>query len=196
MLEGVAMKVKVFLVAGLLLALGASAATKAQTEPPPADPAGTVPADPAASAPVDPSASAPDATGEAPAEVPGTVLDPNLAVVHVIAENVESAKGTVWLALCNTSLTVEGCPYKASAPAAAGFVEVSFENIPPGIYAVVGYHDVNGDDQFNRTLGVPREPYALSGAAGEMLAPDFEDATIEIKPGMNDVILRLGRLVG
>jgi uncharacterized protein (DUF2141 family) len=117
-------------------------------------------------------------------------------VVHVIAENVESARGTIWLALCNTSLTVEGCPYKESIPAAAGFVEVSFENIPPGVYAVVGYHDVNGDNEFNRTWGVPREPYALSGPAGEMLAPGFEDAAIEIRPGVNDVILRLGRLVG
>jgi uncharacterized protein (DUF2141 family) len=188
------MKVKAYLVAGLLLALGASAATMAQTdpppvtEPPPTDAPGSVPPD-AASAPGDAaSGTPPDATVGVP--------DPNIAVVHVIAENVESARGTIWLALCNTALTVEGCPYKESAPAAAGFVEVTFENVPPGVYAVVGYHDVNGDNEFNRTLGVPREPYALSGPAGEMLAPDFEDAAIEIRPGVNDVILRLGRLVG
>ena len=121
---------------------------------------------------------------------------PETAEIHVIAENVESGQGEVWLALCDTSLSVEGCPYKKSVPAAGGFVEVTFEDIPPGIYAVVGYHDVNGNNEFDSMLGVPREPYALSGPAGEMLAPGFEDAAIEIKPGMNDVILRLGRLVG
>jgi len=183
------MKLKACLVAGLLLALGVSAVTNAQTNPPPPDPSGGPPGDASG-------ATLPDASGAAPTDPLVAAPDPNMAVVHVIAENVESPRGTIWLALCNTALTVEGCPYKASAPAAAGFVEVLFENIPPGVYAVVGYHDVNGDDEFNRTLGVPREPYALSGPAGEMLAPGFEDAAIEIKPGINDVILRLGRLVG
>ena len=118
------------------------------------------------------------------------------AEIHVIAENVESGQGEVWLALCDTSLTVEGCPYKKGVPAAGGFVEVTFEDIPPGIYAVVGYHDVNGNNEFDSMLGVPREPYALSGPAGEMLVPTFEDAAVEIKPGPNNVILRLSRLVG
>jgi uncharacterized protein (DUF2141 family) len=114
------------------------------------------------------------------------------AEVHVIADNIESAGGTVWLALCDTSLSVEGCPYKKGVEGTAGFVEVTFENIPPGVYAVVGYHDVNGNDEFDSWLGVPSEPYALSGPAGDMLVPTFKDAAIEIKAGPNDVILRMG----
>jgi uncharacterized protein (DUF2141 family) len=173
------MKFKAFALLGALMA-GAAAMSmaEAQTEPEAPPPA----VEPA------PEATIPPAGEATPAD--------NMAVVHVIAENVETDQGTVWLALCDTSLSVEGCPFKKSVPATAGFVEVTFEGIPPGKYAVVGYHDANDDNVFNRTLGVPREPYALSGPAGEMLAPGFDDAAIEIKPGTNDVILRLGRLVG
>jgi uncharacterized protein (DUF2141 family) len=121
---------------------------------------------------------------------------PTMASVHVIAENVESDGGEVWLALCDTSLSVEGCPYKKSVTATVGFVEVTFENIPPGVYAVVGYHDVNGDGTFDSLLGVPREPYALSGAAGDMLVPTFEDAVVPIKAGPNDVIIQMRWIAG
>jgi uncharacterized protein (DUF2141 family) len=130
---------------------------------------------------------------EAPVEQPGQSAgaSENLASVHVIADSVESDRGDIWLALCDTSLSVEGCPHKKSVPAAAGFVEVTFDDIPPGMYAVVGYHDVNGDGAFDSLLGVPREPYALSGAAGDMLVPTFEDAVLDIKPGLNDVMIRM-----
>jgi uncharacterized protein (DUF2141 family) len=119
---------------------------------------------------------------------------PNVATVHVIAENIESAKGTVWLALCDASLSVDGCPYKKSVPASPGFVEITFDDVPPGHYAVVGYHDVNDSGEFDRLLGVPREPYALSAAAADMVVPTFDAAKVEIATGANDVIIRMGRL--
>jgi uncharacterized protein (DUF2141 family) len=81
-------------------------------------------------------------------------------------------------------------------PAAAGFVETQFEGIAPGRYAVVGYHDVNGNDVFDKFLGVPREPYALSSEAGEMLVPTFEDAALRINEGENFVIIRLQSFSG
>lgn len=117
-------------------------------------------------------------------------LSQTTASVRVIAENIDSG-GQVWLALCDTSLSVEGCPYKTSVPAAVGYVEFTFEDIPPGAYAVAGYHDVNGDGTFNSLLGVPREPYALSGPAAEMLVPTFEDAALDIKPGPNSVVIQM-----
>jgi uncharacterized protein (DUF2141 family) len=144
-----------------------------------------------AAAPEPPAVSNEPASAVAPEPAPPTV-----ASVHVIAENVEPGKGTVWFALCSIDLSVEGCPYKKSARAAADFVEVTFEDVPPGDYAVAGYQDVNDNGIFDKILGVPREPYALSGAAGDMLVPTFEDAVIQIKPGANDVIVHLKRLGG
>jgi len=134
-------------------------------------------------------AAEPDAPAEpeAPAAAPTTR-------VHVIVENVESSTGTINVAVCDTDFTPEGCPYKASVPASAGFVEAMFEDVPPGVYAVVGYHDVNDNDEFDKFLGVPREPYALSGGAAEELVPEFNDAVLKVNQGDNYVIIRMRRL--
>ena len=75
-------------------------------------------------------------------------------------------------------------------------METEFDDIPPGTYAVVGYHDVNGNDQFDKLFGMPREPYALSSKAGDKLVPTFADAALPIKSGENAVIIRLKRLGG
>ncbi len=118
------------------------------------------------------------------------------ATVHVIVENVESDSGMVNVALCDTSLSQDGCPYYTTVPASPGFVEATIEDVPPGVYAVVGYHDVNSNDEFDRVLGIPREPYALSGEAGDTLVPDFADAALDINQGVNYVIIRMRRLGG
>jgi len=139
-------------------------------------------------APPDPAPDAPSpAEGAAPPE-PGP---PTLATVRVIAENIESDRGTVRLALCDSGLSVEGCPYHLSVPAAVGFVETTFKDIPPGTYAVVGYQDLNDNNEFDMLFGVPREPYALSGAAGDEFVPTFEDAAIPLAAGENDVRIRM-----
>jgi uncharacterized protein (DUF2141 family) len=164
-------------------------------------------------APETPVAAIPDATIEnplaatpeptaAPAPVPASPIEPALAptpgvppasstVVHVIVENVGSDDGIVNVAVCDTGLSEEGCPFKTSVPASTGFVEAKLDGIPPGTYAVVGYHDVNGNDEFDKFLGMPREPYALSSEAAESLVPSFNDAALSIREGDNTVIIRL-----
>jgi len=128
------------------------------------------------------------AEAAAPASTPGE------ATVRVTVENVESDRGSVWVALCDTSLSMEGCPRQKAVPAVAGTIEVVFEDIPPGVYAVAGFHDTNGNDVFDKFMGVPREPYALSGAAADELVPRFKDAAMQMKPGENDVTIRMKRL--
>jgi uncharacterized protein (DUF2141 family) len=149
---------------------------------------------------------APDATGDttvAPVpdappvvETPPPVAAPPATTVTVIVENVETDSGNVNVAICDKGLSREGCPYHHEVKAQQGFVETQFADIPPGSYAIVGYHDVNGNDQFDKMMGIPREPYALSGNAAEMLVPTFADAELPIKSGENAVIIRLKRLGG
>ena len=133
---------------------------------------------------------------EAPADDAAIPDATPMSTVHIIVENVETARGRVNVAVCDTGLSEEGCPYHTSVPAAVGFVEAVIEEVPPGIYAVVSYHDVNGNDRFDRFLAMPREPYALSGAAADVLVPEFSDATLDINEGENYVIIRLKRLGG
>jgi uncharacterized protein (DUF2141 family) len=142
-------------------------------------------------------AAEPEAAVENPPAPPALpAADPNATTVTVIVENVESASGNVNVAVCDKDLSREGCPYVREVPAAQGFVETEFKDIPPGTYAVVGYHDVNGNDTFDKLFGMPREPYALSSKAADKLVPTFADAALTIKSGENAVIIRLKRLGG
>ena len=166
----------------------ASAATATATPQGRAEPDAESGAGPeTALAPLPGAIEAPDVTIPAPDAAPGT----SSTVVHIIVENVGSNDGVVNVALCDSGLSEEGCPYKTSVPAVAGFVETMIDNIAPGTYAVVGYHDVNGNDEFDKFLGMPREPYALSSAAAESLVPTFSDAALSIHEGDNVVIIRL-----
>lgn len=152
------------------------------------------PTEPAPEPQTDPEPDAATLVEPPPATAEPAPAAPTVTTVHVIVENVESNRGTVNVAVCDTDLTPEGCPYKTSAPASQGFVEVVFDDVPPGSYAVVGYHDVNDNDEFDRFLSMPREPYALSGAAANLLIPDFSDAMLKINQGENYVIIRMKRL--
>lgn len=154
--------------------------------PPPA-----VPAVPGREAVVPP----PVVPAPAPAPPPAPAR-PAQASITVIVEGVESNEGVVNVAMCDKSLSEEGCPHSQQVKAAPGFVEARFDGIAPGTYAVVGYHDVNGNDEFDKFLGVPREPYALSSKAGDKMVPTFADAALKINKGDNTVIIRLQRLLG
>src|SRR5687768_11610992 len=57
--------------------------------------------------------------------------------------------------------------------------------LPPGDYAVLAYHDENGNGQIDlRPLGIPKEPLAVSNGAGRLLGPPrFDDAKFPLKPG-------------
>jgi uncharacterized protein (DUF2141 family) len=147
---------------------------------------------PGRTAPTDEVAPPDEAERASPAGEPEAPLEGS-STVHVIVENVESDAGVVNVAVCNTDLSREGCPYDTQVPASVGFVETQFDDIPPGRYAVVGYHDENGNEVFDKFLGMPREPYALSNTAGEKLVPTFEDAALTIKEGDNFIIVRLQR---
>jgi uncharacterized protein (DUF2141 family) len=130
----------------------------------------------------------PDST--APAEPTA----PTTATVTVTVDNVSVGEGNVWVAICDSGLSIEGCPSQQKVPAASDPVTVTFENVPPGTYAIAGYQDLNGNDQFDKLLGVPREPYALSGAAADMLVPTFKAAALTFAAGDDPVTIRLKRI--
>jgi uncharacterized protein (DUF2141 family) len=57
---------------------------------------------------------------------------------------------------------------------------IAFGNLAPGRYAVIAFHDENGDGRLDKSLlGVPTEPYGFSkGAHGFLSAPNFKDAAV------------------
>lgn len=63
--------------------------------------------------------------------------------------------------------------------------EVSFKDVPDGIYAIAIIQDKNSDGEHNTNLfGAPTEPYGFSNNVyGRFGPPAFEDVSFEIKNG-------------
>lgn len=70
-------------------------------------------------------------------------------------------------------------------PVTGRTAEVTFKNIPAGVYALAVFHDENLNGRFDQGLfGFPLEGFAFSnGAKPGLSAPDFEDAAFAAGPG-------------
>lgn len=68
---------------------------------------------------------------------------------------------------------------------------IVFADLPPGLYAVVVFHDENDDGQFNKgLLGRPLEPYGISNNPRVLTGPpDF--ATAAVRLGERDETIRI-----
>ncbi|CAH1747761.1 conserved exported protein of unknown function [Thauera humireducens] len=69
-------------------------------------------------------------------------------------------------------------------PASAGTVTVSFGALPPGRYAIMVYHDEDGNGELNRRFGMfPTEGYGLSNNPTVSGPPAFADSAFEVAAG-------------
>lgn len=66
-------------------------------------------------------------------------------------------------------------------PAAVGTVRGIFRDLPPGRYAIVTYHDEDGDGKLNLRFGMlPMEGYGLSNNPSVSGPPAFQDAAFDV----------------
>lgn len=71
-----------------------------------------------------------------------------------------------------------------AVPAMAGDVSVRFEDLEPGRYAIMAYHDEDADGEMKRRFGMfPLEGYGLSNNPEVFGPPAFEDSAFEVVPG-------------
>lgn len=78
-------------------------------------------------------------------------------------------------------------------PATAPVQEVEFAPVPPGIYAVQVFQDINsnGHMDFN-WAGLPTEPYGFSRDAKPLITkPDFARAKVTLNAGRNMLTIHL-----
>jgi uncharacterized protein (DUF2141 family) len=70
---------------------------------------------------------------------------------------------------------------------------VRFENLPPGRYAVILFHDENGNGKLDKNFwGVPIEPYGFSNdAQGTLGPPGFADAALTLDGGDRTIRISL-----
>ena len=72
-----------------------------------------------------------------------------------------------------------------------GISKVVFENVAPGIYAIVCVHDKNENNRMDFDLnGMPLEDYGSSNNVMRMGPPDFESAKFTVENKSVDLTIR------
>jgi uncharacterized protein (DUF2141 family) len=78
-------------------------------------------------------------------------------------------------------------------PAVAGETVITLHNIPPGVYAIQTFQDVNANDKMDTSwIGLPQEPFGFSLDAKPFLSkPSFDEVKFTLLPGDNSQTLHL-----
>ena len=107
------------------------------------------------------------------------------ATVQVTIANVRSDKGVMQVAVCDEATYRKDCRLTATAPAHAGSMTVDVPDVPSGTWAVLAYHDENGNKKLDTNfVGMPTEGYGFSnGAASRFGPPSFKEAAITVGEG-------------
>jgi uncharacterized protein (DUF2141 family) len=107
--------------------------------------------------------------------------------LQVTVNHISSSKGKVLFALFNKENGFPGNAKKAfmirEIAAIKGSVQIAFEDIPAGTYALAVFHDVNNDGELNTNLlGIPKEDYGFSNNARPgYRAPTFKEAAFRFE---------------
>ncbi|WP_240794525.1 DUF2141 domain-containing protein [Azoarcus sp. DD4] len=111
--------------------------------------------------------------------------------LEVSLAGVQHARGSVRVGLYADPKTFrkEAQAYAVEqVPAAAGTVTVRFTEVPPGRYAIMAYHDEDGNGELNRRLGMfPTEGYGLSNNPSVIGPPAFDDSAFDVGEGAQSV---------
>lgn len=107
--------------------------------------------------------------------------------IEVTIETVKNDAGQIGVLLFNKP---EGFPSSDKAsirqvilPAQKGRMQVSFDDLPYGVYAITVMHDENKNLKVDTNmLGIPKEGYGFSNNARNLFrAPRFHEAAFELK---------------
>lgn len=118
------------------------------------------------------------------------------ARIIVTVSGLKSAAGGVYVGLYATpSKFLNGTQVDAmrKVRASTGQITVTFDNLPPGTYAIGAYHDENNNDHLDTDfIGLPTEGYALSNGVRALLSkPNFYEAAFTVGAGDKPVGLHI-----
>lgn len=117
-------------------------------------------------------------------DVRGNVGPGGVRVVFIV-ESLESTEGHVLCGLYageDSWLSPDYFLGDKAPPQEDGTARCVFEQVPPGTYAILAFHDEDDDAALDRgILGIPREPYAVSlDGHRRMRAPNWRGARFEL----------------
>lgn len=79
-----------------------------------------------------------------------------------------------------------------SVPAQAGKIQLVFDGLPTGRYAVMAYHDENADQKLNLRFGMfPTEGYGLSNNPAVVGPPKFADSAFDVTGPETSIDIKL-----
>jgi uncharacterized protein (DUF2141 family) len=117
---------------------------------------------------------------------PMLFFSPNYRLT-VTVTSLRSNDGSVYVSLYNSENGYPKDPNKAFRKTPVKISNqtavVTFDSLPPGIYAVACYHDEDGNGKLNTNfLGMPTEGVGASNdATGFMGPPSFKDASFSLR---------------
>jgi len=113
-------------------------------------------------------------------------INTQAAALTITVDGIRNAKGDIRLSIY--AAPKEWPDHSAGdhdqvKPAKAGSIVFTFD-LPPGTYAVNGFHDEIGNGKFKTSLiGLPEEGYFFSNNVRPLLsAPSFEAASFKLPP--------------
>lgn len=122
----------------------------------------------------------------------GIAQDKKGVTVKVTIENVLSDGGTILGSLHTADTFMKGGGIlNAGAPAIAGEVTLTFENVEAGTFAIMVMHDANDNKQMDMEAnGMPKENYATSGQMDAFGPPSFESSKFEVTDEDQEIRIR------
>lgn len=116
-----------------------------------------------------------------------TVKEQNTFTLTVEIENLRNSKGEVQFALYNTDGSIPDEHYKNyfkidKSRIENGKAEITFSNLPKGIYAINILHDENKNGKIDKGFILPKEGIGFSNysSIGLTNRPNFKKASFEL----------------
>lgn len=115
------------------------------------------------------------------------------ATLSVQVDGAQAGGGPVTVLLFDRA---DGFPTEARAfqrhALAPGQTTLLLEGLAPGRYAVMAYHDADGNGELNRLFGmIPQEGWGLSNNPAVRGKPAFKDAAVEVPEAGAAVTVKL-----
>ncbi|MEH1008879.1 DUF2141 domain-containing protein [Winogradskyella sp. ECml5-4] len=112
--------------------------------------------------------------------------------ITVTIDNVTSDKGTVKLSLHTVDTFMKGKGLmSAQSKIKDGKITVTFENVNPGDYAIIAFHDENENSKMDfRENGMPLESYGMSNNSMAFGPPNYNDAKFTVADKNLDLNIR------
>ena len=134
------------------------------------------------------------ACASTPAKTAGHPTGPCSLVIHLKGLSPAPGSGPVPIAVWSSPQTFmqRGKWYETREVAADAVASpVRIDGLEPGTYAVSAFHDVARTGTLRRgMLGIPADPWAVSGMTSALAPPTWSRACFEVKPGVNELTLQ------